>query len=235
MSLPAAGPVLAERPIPAGRVYSGSTLAGRAPLGAHLKRASDLLISSVMSISLAPLMIMVTLIICITMGRPIFFSHERVGFNGRRFRCYKFRTMVKDCKERLALHLRSNPEARDEWESTHKLRDDPRITGIGQLLRKSSLDELPQLINILRGDMSCVGPRPVTADELRERYGTSARHYLSARPGLTGLWQVSGRSSISYRYRIALDRTYVTSWSIWLDAKILLRTGPAIFRVRESA
>ncbi len=233
LTLPVADPPTLELGIWEGTQSGSSAL--QAPVGGYLKRGTDVFISSVMLTSLAPIIVMVSLIIYITMGRPIFFSHERVGFNGRRFRCYKFRTMVKDSKERLALHLRSNPAARLEWEATRKLRNDPRITRIGQLLRKSSLDELPQLINILRGDMTCVGPRPITTDELREQYSTSARHYLRARPGLTGLWQVSGRSNTSYRYRVALDRTYVTSWSIWLDAKILLRTGPAVFRVRDSA
>jgi exopolysaccharide production protein ExoY len=179
-------------------------------------------------------MLMIALIIYFTMGRPIFFAHERIGFNGVSFRCYKFRTMVKDAKERLALYLKNNPAALAEWESTQKLRDDPRVTRFGQLLRKSSLDELPQFINTLRGDMTCVGPRPVTAAELR-RYGTSARHYKRVRPGLSGLWQVSGRSNTSYRYRIVLDRAYVTSWSIWLDVRILLKTASAVLRLKDSA
>jgi exopolysaccharide production protein ExoY len=168
-----------------------------------------------------------------TMGRPIVFVHERIGFNGVPFRCYKFRTMVKDAKERLAHYLEYNSAAQAEWESTQKLRDDPRVTLFGRLLRKSSLDELPQLINSLLGDMTCVGPRPVTALEL-QRYGTSARFYKRSRPGISGLWQVSGRSNTSYRYRVALDRAYVTSWSIWLDVKILLKTASVVLRFKDS-
>ncbi len=213
----------------------GVTFVPAAPVGGYLKRGLDIFVSSVMLISLAPIMLMVALIIYFTMGRPIVFSHERVGFQGVRFRCYKFRTMVKDAEERLTLHLQNDRAALAEWEATQKLRKDPRITWFGQLLRKSSLDELPQLVNIFRGDMTCVGPRPVTLDELHRRYGTSARHYLRARPGLTGLWQVSGRSNTSYRYRVAIDRTYVTSWSILLDVKILLKTAPAVFRLRDSS
>jgi exopolysaccharide production protein ExoY len=205
-----------------------------APLGGYVKRGLDIFIASLMLISLAPILIMIALIIYFTMRRPIFFAHERIGYNGIPFRCYKFRTMVSDAKERLALYLANNPGAAAEWEATQKLKNDPRVTRFGQLLRRSSLDELPQLINTLRGEMTCVGPRPVTADELR-RYGPSARHYVRVRPGLTGLWQVSGRSNTSYRYRIVLDRTYVTSWSIWLDAEILLKTAPAVFRFRDTA
>ena len=207
----------------------------RGPVGGYLKRGGDIFISGMLLIALAPLMLMVAFAIYVTMGRPIFFSHERVGFRGAPFRCHKFRTMVKDAKERLNHYLEDNPVALAEWKATHKLRNDPRITPFGQLLRKSSLDELPQLINILRGEMTCVGPRPVTSMELYQNYGTSARHYLRVRPGLTGLWQVSGRSNTSYRYRVALDRTYVTSWSVWLDVQILLKTGPAVFRLRDSA
>lgn len=206
-----------------------------APIGGHLKRGLDIFISCTMLAVLAPIMLMVTLIIYFTMGRPIFFSHERIGYNGTVFRCFKYRSMAKDAKERFAQYLQSNPAALAEWEATQKLQHDPRITQVGWFLRKSSLDELPQLFNILRGDMTCVGPRPVTADELCQRYSSSARHYLRARPGLTGLWQVSGRSSTSYRKRVALDRMYVTSWSIWLDARVLLKTVPAVFWLRNSA
>jgi exopolysaccharide production protein ExoY len=204
------------------------------PLGGWVKRGLDILISVIMLIALGPIMLMISVVIYFTMGRPIFFAHKRIGFNGVSFHCYKFRTMVKDAKERLALYLESNPAAQAEWESTQKLRDDPRITRFGQLLRKSSLDELPQFINTLLGDMTCVGPRPITAAEL-QRYGTSARYYKKTRPGLSGLWQVSGRSTTSYRYRVVLDRTYVTSWSIWLDVIILLKTPLVVLRLKDSA
>ena len=205
------------------------------PIGGSSKRGLDIFVSVVLLIFSMPLMFMFALIIYASMGKPIIFSHERVGFRGVRFRCYKFRTMVNDAKNRLDLHLASNPDAFAEWQATYKLRNDPRITWLGKLLRKSSFDELPQLFNILRGDMTCVGPRPITIEELRNRYGQSAGHYLRVRPGLTGLWQVSGRSNTSYRYRTVLDRSYVMSWSLWLDLKILAKTTLVVFRLHESA
>jgi exopolysaccharide production protein ExoY len=205
-----------------------------APLGGALKRCIDIFISVILLALLAPVMLIITMLIYCTMGRPIFFAHERIGFNGTAFSCYKFRTMVHDAKKRLDIYLENNPQACVEWRSTQKLRCDPRITPLGQLLRRSSLDELPQLINSLRGDMTCVGPRPITAEEIK-RYGSSARHYLRVRPGLSGLWQISGRSNTSYRYRVVLDRAYVASWSIRLDLYILVKTAPAIFRLRDSA
>lgn len=198
------------------------------------KRSIDIVSSTVLILLMAPIISFIVLLIYLTMGRPILFSHERIGFKGSTFKCYKFRTMGNDASERLVAHLRDNPAAAAEWKSFHKLKDDPRVTPLGGLLRKSSLDELPQLFNILRGDMSCVGPRPVTAEEL-SRYKNSARHYLRVRPGLTGLWQVSGRSNAAYAYRVALDRTYVANWAMWLDIKILMKTLPAVFRFHESA
>ncbi len=204
------------------------------PLGGYMKRALDIAIAGSMLLILAPVMLMTAALIYLTMGRPIFYADERVGFNRSVFRCYKFRTMVRNAKDKLAAYLENNPEAAFEWRLTQKLKDDPRVTPLGKLLRKSSLDELPQLVNALCGDMTCVGPRPVTAGELA-RYGASARYYVKTRPGLTGLWQVSGRSNTSYRYRVVLDRSYVTSWSIWSDIWILMRTAPAVLRFRDSA
>ena len=225
--------------VPSNEALHSSNLKASLPFewrsGSSLKRGIDIFISAAMLVLLAPLMFMVALIVYASMGGPVIFSHERVGFRGKRFRCYKFRTMVKDANNRLTHHLANTPEAFAEWQATHKLRNDPRITRLGKLLRKSSIDELPQLFNILRGDMTCVGPRPVTAEELRNRYGRSARHYLRVRPGLTGLWQVSGRSNTSYQDRIVLDRSYVMSWSLWLDLKILAKTTSVVFRLRESA
>lgn len=205
------------------------------PVGRRLKRAMDIFSSAALLVMLAPFLVMIAVMIYASMGRPVIFSHERVGFRGARFRCYKFRTMVNDADSHLGLHLANDPDALKEWQATHKLRNDPRVTRLGGALRKLSLDELPQLLNILKGDMACVGPRPVTVEELRKRYGPSARHYLKVRPGLTGLWQVSGRSNTSYRYRIALDRSYVMSWSVWLDLKILAKTPSVVFRFHESA
>ena len=177
-------------------------------------------------------MVLVALLIYSVMSRPILFAHERVGFRGKTFKCYKFRTMVNGAGEKLAAYLYEHPRAAEEWRIYHKLKKDPRITPLGLLLRKASIDELPQLINVLRGDMSCVGPRPVPRDELR-RYKSSARYYVRVRPGLTGLWQVSGRSRTTYAYRVALDRTYVSNWSIWVDAKVIIKTVPAVFRFHE--
>jgi exopolysaccharide production protein ExoY len=202
------------------------------PLGRTLKRSIDILVSAAGLLLLAPIMVLVALLIYLSMGRPILFAHERIGFRGKSFKCYKFRTMVNGAAEKLAAYLHGNPHAAEEWQIYHKLKEDPRITSLGLLLRKASLDELPQLLNVLRGDMSCVGPRPVPRDELR-RYKSSARHYMRVQPGVTGLWQISGRSRTTYAYRVALDRAYVCNWSFWLDVKIIIKTVPAVFRFHE--
>ena len=204
------------------------------PLGGALKRGLDLVVATASILLLAPMVMLLALLVLLTMGRPIFYEHERVGFQRRPFRCQKFRTMVRDPDAVLARHLEEDPEAAREWSDTRKLRQDPRVTFVGRLLRKSSLDELPQLLNVLRGEMSCVGPRPVVEDELA-RYGTKAPLYLSARPGMTGLWQVSGRSSVDYARRVALDERYVCRWSIWLDLKILLDTIFVIVAFNDAA
>lgn len=159
-------------------------------------------------------------------GRP-FFGHLRIGRNFRPFRCWKLRTMVPDAPARLQEHLTRNPQARAEWEANFKLNDDPRITSLGHILRKTSLDELPQLWNILTGGMSVVGPRPITETEL-QRYGCHAEIYCSVAPGLTGLWQVSGRNDISYDERVALDVAYVQSVSLFSDLAIIARTLTAV-------
>jgi exopolysaccharide production protein ExoY len=155
------------------------------------------------------------------------FRHRRVGFRGKHFSCFKFRTMVPDAEARLRDYLESDPTARAEWASCRKLRFDPRITAIGSILRKTSLDELPQLFNVIKGDMSIVGPRPVTDEEL-VRYSTNVHDYLACRPGITGLWQVSGRSGTTYAKRVACDSFYARNWSIALDAKIVIVTLPAL-------
>jgi exopolysaccharide production protein ExoY len=141
--------------------------------------------------------------------------------------------MVPNGDEVLAAHLRDNPEARGEWKRDHKLKDDPRVTRVGAVLRKLSLDELPQIINILLGDMSIVGPRPVVHDEL-ERYGQAASHYLSTRPGLTGLWQINGRNNVSYDARVQFDKHYVENWSATWDVVIIVKTIPAVWMARGS-
>lgn len=204
------------------------------PLGGLLKRAMDLVIAVTALVMASPVMIIAALLIRITAGGPAVFSHSRVGFGGKSFNCYKFRSMVANADEILKGHLEANPEAAAEWEETHKLRNDPRVTFLGSMLRKSSIDELPQLFNIIRGDMSCVGPRPIVTDELK-RYGDHVGEYLQTRPGLTGLWQVTGRSSSDYPSRVALDSQYVRNWSPWLDIVILFRTIFAVMRFDRAA
>jgi exopolysaccharide production protein ExoY len=171
----------------------------------------------------APLMIVCALLIWQRDGAPVFFAHYRVGLNGRLFRCLKFRTMLRNAEQVLGELLASDAQAREEWAREQKLESDPRITPIGHFLRRTSLDELPQLINVLRGEMSLVGPRPITVAELT-KYGAVRWHYLCVRPGITGLWQVSGRNDVSYPERVALDRRYVESRSLRMDVAILLRT-----------
>jgi exopolysaccharide production protein ExoY len=209
--------------------------AGDKPIGGLGKRGFDIAVAVSALIVMAPLMIIVALAILVTMGRPVIFIQQRVGFGGAAFGCFKFRSMVVDAEERLARYLAGNGAAALAWAETQKLKHDPRITWLGHILRKTSLDELPQLFNILRGDMSCVGPRPVLASELAEHYGIHARDYAAARPGLTGMWQVSGRSNTTYAQRVNCDRFYVRRWSPALDLMILLRTLPAVLRVRETA
>ena len=198
-----------------------------------LKRALDMLGAGTLLLVAAPALLLLALLVRAD-GGPAFYAHERVGRGGRRFGCLKFRSMVVDSQSRLAALLEADPDVRAEWEATRKLRDDPRVTRIGRFLRATSLDELPQLLNVLRGEMSLVGPRPVVAAELAAHYGTAAEHYLSVRPGITGLWQVSGRSDTSYDTRVALDTQYATNPSIWTDLRILLRT-PAIVVLRRGA
>lgn len=204
------------------------------PVGGIAKRAMDLTIALSAVFFLMPVFFFIAALVLVTMGRPIIFSQQRVGFNGQKFRCLKFRSMVKDATRVLEKHLEECPHARLEWEQKQKLRDDPRITWLGKILRKSSLDELPQLFNILRGEMSCIGPRPVLPKEL-ERYGRYRIAYKKARPGLTGLWQVSGRNNTSYDERVKFDRIYIRRWSFALDLRILLRTVPVLFKFDETA
>jgi exopolysaccharide production protein ExoY len=160
---------------------------------------------------------------------PVLFAHPRIGKNGEVFYCLKFRTMRPDAAEILARHLAENPAAAVEWRATQKLRDDPRVTPLGKTLRRTSLDELPQLLNILRGEMSLVGPRPIVAEEVRH-YGSAILDYLSVRPGLTGLWQVSGRSDVDYSERVQLDRQYVRNLSFRRDLEIIWKTVGVVLR-----
>ena len=174
-------------------------------------------------LALIPLLLIVAAMIWRTDGAPILFAHYRVGYGGRLFRCMKFRTMRRDSDKVLAQLLKDDPDARAEWKRDQKLTNDPRITPIGRFLRNTSLDELPQLLNVLRGDMNLVGPRPITVEELT-RYGAVRWHYLSVPPGITGLWQVSGRNNTTYEERVALDARYVEQRSGWGDLAILAKT-----------
>lgn len=204
------------------------------PVGGWTKRLLDVSISLILIAIFSPLIIGLALLVYISSPGSIFYHHKRVGYRNRPFSCMKLRTMVMNSEEVLQKHLQRFPEARCEWEETCKLRDDPRVTPVGHVLRKLSLDELPQLINVLRGEMSLVGPRPVPFEELL-RYGRSSRFYLQARPGITGLWQVSGRNKTSYNRRIAYDRFYVSQFSTASDLAILVQTLPATMRSNETS
>lgn len=191
------------------------------------KRVFDLVGASVAILLLSPLVLAIVTCIFVS-GRSPFFRHRRIGQQGVFFDCFKFRTMVTNSDEVLQNLLESDIRIKEEWLRDHKLKDDPRVTSVGRLLRRASLDELPQLWNVLRGDMSLVGPRPVVPAELR-RYGRKAALFLSARPGITGLWQISGRNNTDYRRRVALDVCYVRSRSVVLDVYILVKTPRAVF------
>jgi Undecaprenyl-phosphate galactose phosphotransferase WbaP len=190
------------------------------------KRVLDLVIS----ITILPIILPTILVLCLLVrrdGGAGLFGHARMGKDGKVFSCWKIRTMVPDAQARLDALLASDAEARAEWERDHKLRNDPRVTRLGNFLRRSSLDELPQIWNVLKGEMSLIGPRPVTEPEL-QRYGKQAPSYLMMRPGITGLWQVSGRNDISYAERVALDVKYLDEMSLWKDLAILYKTVFAV-------
>jgi exopolysaccharide production protein ExoY len=197
------------------------------PIGLASKRAADIVLSLCGIVLLAPLFILCYVATACFSPGPVLFRHKRVGFNGMPFDCLKFRTMAIDAPERLRRHLETDPAAAAEWIATRKLRNDPRVTTIGLILRKSSLDELPQLFNVLKGDMSIVGPRPVTEEELG-RYSDAVAAYYACRPGITGLWQVSGRSTTTFQRRVVLDSYYAHHWSMVLDTKIIMATIPAV-------
>ena len=190
------------------------------------KRALDLLLLTCALPVVLPLLAGLALLVARD-GGGAFYGHVRVGRDGRSFRCWKLRTMLPEADLRLGQILAADGRARAEWRATQKLRNDPRVTALGRVLRRTSLDELPQLWNVARGEMSLVGPRPVTAGELT-RYGPARAAYLSARPGLTGLWQVSGRNSLTYEARIALDLRYLSGVSLRRDLAILARTLRAV-------
>jgi exopolysaccharide production protein ExoY len=192
----------------------------------------DIVLALAILAAVGPLMLLLAWIVSRD-GGPATFAHYRVGYGGRLFRCIKFRTMRQDAERALREVLERDPALRAEWQRDHKLTNDPRVTPFGRWLRRSSLDELPQLLNVLRGEMALVGPRPITVPELR-RYGAARWQYLSVLPGMTGLWQVSGRNSTGYERRVELDRWYVKNRSVWLDCRILARTLVVVLR-REGA
>ena len=190
-------------------------------------RLLDVTIALCVIIFALPLLVMIALSVMAQDRGPAVFAHERIGRDGRTFRCLKFRSMVRDAEQRLNDLLERDPQARAEWARDHKLRRDPRITRVGDFLRKSSLDELPQLFNVLRGEMSIVGPRPIVAAEVA-RYGRHFDKYCAVKPGITGLWQVSGRNDVSYRRRVAMDCIYARRKSLAWDIKLLFLTVPAV-------
>jgi exopolysaccharide production protein ExoY len=193
-----------------------------------VKRLFDILFSlSVLTIGL-PVFFLIALLIFFSSPGKIIYSHERIGRGGKPFRCYKFRSMYPNADQRLKEILATNSVLKEEWEKNFKLKQDPRITPIGSFLRKTSLDELPQFWNVLKGDLSLVGPRPVVQEEISKYFGSKASKILSIRPGLTGPWQVSGRSDASYDKRIELDEYYVDHQSFLFDLKLIAKTIPAM-------
>jgi len=193
------------------------------PLNIFIKRCFDFAVGTLLLLLLSVFIIVVSLLIRLNSAGPAIYSQHRVGRKERQFRCYKFRTMFKNAEERLQELLTNNADMRREWEHAWKIKNDPRITRIGKFLRKTSLDELPQLINVLKGEMSLVGPRPYLPEEV-DSLKDHKEIIHSVQPGITGLWQVSGRSNTGYDYRIALDSWYVRNWNLWLDIVILCKT-----------
>ena len=202
------------------------------PVRSVYRRLGKRLFDVVVALILLPIVAGIILCLCLLVrrdGAAGLFAHQRVGQNGTVFTCWKIRTMVPDAQARLRALLASDPVAREEWERTQKLQNDPRTTGFGRFLRRTSLDELPQIWNVLRGDMSLVGPRPVTAPEL-DRYGSYRQIYLDLRPGVTGLWQVAGRSNGCYAERLAMDQRYAQSIGLFSDLRLIFRTAVVVIR-----
>jgi exopolysaccharide production protein ExoY len=208
-----------------------AVIRNRSAVGGTRKRAFDVGAACLGLLLLFPLLLLIALMVKLGDRGPIIYKHRRVGRNGAPFSCLKFRTMVPDADAVLGRHLAADRKAAAEWQASRKLKDDPRITSLGLVLRKTSLDELPQLFNILAGEMSLVGPRPVVSAEL-PKYGNSIERYFSARPGLTGLWQISGRTDVDYGKRVALDRRYVEEWSFGRDLLIIVKTFVVVLSSR---
>jgi Undecaprenyl-phosphate galactose phosphotransferase WbaP len=196
-----------------------------------IKRILDIFLLLIGGILVSPFLLWIVLLVKLSSPGPVLYSQERIGKNGKHFKAYKFRSMVVDADKKLRVLLETDPNAKREWDENHKIKNDPRITKIGKFLRRTSLDEIPQLINIFRGEMSLVGPRPIVDGEIK-KYGEYFHKIFSIRPGLTGLWQVSGRSDTDYAERVSLDTYYLQSWSVWLDLWILYKTVGAVFKGR---
>jgi len=196
-----------------------------------LKRCLDLLIAVPVGLLLSPLMLLMAVAIKLTSRGPVFFQHRRIGRDEVPFSAWKFRTMVSNADTILAERLAANPALREEWQRDHKLRNDPRVTPVGAILRKFSLDELPQLWNVIRSEMSIVGPRPISLEEIA-KYAEYFDEYCSVLPGITGLWQVSGRCETAYQERVRLDAYYVNNWSLWLDVYIIAQTVRVVISAR---
>lgn len=200
--------------------------------GVRRKRAVDVTLGIGLVVVFLPLLVLLAVAL-VVQGRPYLIRHQRVGLGGKGFPCLKFRTMVVDAQSVLERHLESDPEAAAEWAASRKLRNDPRVTQLGRILRKSSLDELPQLFNVISGHMSLVGPRPIVEAE-KIHYGDQLPHYVSVKPGLTGPWQIGGRSDTSYATRVRLDSNYAQSYSLVNDVAIMVKTIPAVLLARGS-
>lgn len=200
-------------------------------VGARVKRLMDVLLAGLGVVILSPILLVLAVLVKLTSRGPVLFGHRRLGEGGRPIRVYKFRSMAIDAEARLQQMLAADLALRAEYEATYKLREDPRVTPLGRWLRRTSLDELPQLFNVLHGDLSLVGPRPIVADEIA-KYGPASATILRVSPGVTGLWQVSGRSDVDYAERVRLDLEYIKGWSLWLDLRILARTVPAVMTRR---
>jgi len=195
-----------------------------------VKRIFDFCFSLILVPLLFPLMALIALLIKLDSKGPVFFTHKRVGKGGKLFNCYKFRTMVENAEEMLDKVLQDQ-EAHQEWKKDFKLREDPRITAIGGFIRKFSFDEIPQIFNVIKGDMSFVGPRPIVREEIR-KYGQGFEYYQSVKPGITGLWQINGRNDTDYSKRVSLDKKYILDKNILLDLKIIFKTLPAVLSRR---
>ncbi|MCK2055858.1 sugar transferase [Methylobacterium sp. 37f] len=202
-------------------------------IGLAAKRSVDVSIALITLFLLLPLMAVLLVAVWAQDGKSPIFRHRRIGLGGRTFDCLKIRSMMSNGDALLQEHLAQSRSARAEWDATHKLTNDPRITPLGHILRKTSLDELPQLINVLKGEMSLVGPRPIVQAEVA-RYGAAFQTCFSVTPGVTGLWQVSGRSNCSYAERVEMDLAYALDWSFSRDLSILVRTVPAVLAQRGS-